>query len=152
MSNVFPYPQYMPTRNQGIGIVVLLVLAYVIYRVGLNRGWFKQKVDAADTKLPSGGSGLRAGWDPNPWVVLLKEQITKTSFGLTDEGRCNAYKEFYEKTSDDEFIDVCNTYKNKHKSTIKTDMSKTMRSGCTVFTTQWDEKVLERMDKLNVIA
>ena len=91
---------------------------------------------------------LPLSFDPTPMVVRLKEVH---GFMLDASPRCKAYKALME-LGDNEFIMVCNEYYRNGGDTLRSDIESTFQSGCSVFGTNWQSKVLKRMENLKVIG
>lgn len=101
--------------------------------------------DYPDTPLPPGQS-----IDTelvNVMVGRLKQVLSE--WLLDASSRCSAFEVYYN-MPDAEFIAVANAYKNAYSRTIRQDMARTWQSGCSIFFTQWDDRVLSRMNELNI--
>ena len=101
-----------------------------------------------DAPLPSGS-------ESNLDIIKISS-ISQQLYGVLSSRlidarqRCTAYERYYDKTSNAEFIAVHNKYKNDYGKTIREAMSETYQSGCSIFYTQWNDKVLLRMNSLNI--
>lgn len=142
-----------------LAVVALLLLALAIY------GWkairrlfgfgpvgedqvFKPVHWAPTPYLPDGGP-LRPDFKVDSVVAELKDVLETTLFDASP--RCRAYRRLMDLT-DNEFIAVLNSFYEKLGKTLRQAMNDTWQSGCTIIGTQWDEKVYDRMEQLNVIA
>lgn len=91
---------------------------------------------------------IPVGYDPTPMVVRLMEVHR---WLLDASPRCRAYKALMD-LGDNEFILVCNEYYRNGGRTLRSDMEATFQSGCSIFSTNWQDRVLKKMDDLGVIA
>lgn len=140
-------------------VAVLLLLAVLIY------GWKAIRRLFGFGKTAEGQVFNPVNWEPTPFipesppvedifdpdsmVSELKDVLESSLFDASP--RCRAYKRLVG-LSDNEFILVANTFYQKLGKTLRQAMNDTWQSGCTIFGTQWDERVYDRMEQLNVIG
>lgn len=86
----------------------------------------------------------------NPQIMAIVTQLRNgVTTWFAGSSRCEAYKKYYE-TNTNNFLLIWNLYKNQYGTTIREDMDATYESGCTIFGTQWDEKLYQRFDALGM--
>lgn len=84
------------------------------------------------------------------YVAELHDAVTATLF-FNQSTRCKAYKRYTNDLNDNEFIAVANAYYGEYSRTLRSDINKTFVNGCSVFSTNWEEAVIERMNKLGIV-
>lgn len=95
------------------------------------------------------GEPTPVGFDPMPIVTRLHEVLTAWMFSAGP--RCEALKKLYEQPPNS-FILVCNTYNDTYGKTLRSDLDGIFQSGCSVFSTNYYDKVIEKMDNLGVMG
>lgn len=144
----------------GYTVLTLLLLALLFYGFRAIRKLFSWGQDAEEDVFPDvkwkptpytpDGGALRPGFNPDSYVSELKDVLETSLFDASP--RCRAYRRLVEETNDNEFIEVLNTFYQRLKKTLRQAMNDTWQSGCTIFGTQWDERIYDRMESLNVVA
>ncbi|WP_282782238.1 hypothetical protein [Phaeodactylibacter xiamenensis] len=136
----------------GVSVVILVVLVVFVTSASkaIRRmfGFGEEQQDLPETPL-AGDQPIPLDFDPLPLTTRLYEVLN--SWLLDASPRCKAYKQMMELT-DNEFIMVCNAYYNNYGRSLRSDMDATLQSGCTVFWTQWNNRVRRRMDELKVVG
>lgn len=135
-----------------IAILIVFVLIIVYFSKWLRR-FFGFSNAAADfnweaTPYVESGGDVDAAFAIDSYVSDLVDVLGKWLFDGSP--RCQAYKRLME-LNDNEFIAVLNAYYAATGNTLRGDMNGTFQSGCTIFGTQWDDKVYKRMKRLNTI-
>lgn len=139
------YPGFVPTqyRSPWLGIAALLVIAFMVWRIGKARGWFGDP-PPPDTPLPPGAPS--AGFSPVPYATRLKQLLEAWS---ADGGpRCEEYKRLMQLT-DIEFVMVANEFAKRAGKSLQAAINATW-SSCSIFGTRYDTQVLNRLTELNV--
>lgn len=124
------------------GLLVGLGL-YSLYR-GFNVEKTSTGSNFPDVPIPPGSVD---SFKVNSIMLEIYGVLNTTLIDASD--RCKAY-ERYNELNNSEFITVHNNYKNNYGSTIKEDMSKTYQSGCSYFSTQFDDIIINRMNQLGI--
>ena len=102
--------------------------------------------DIPDTPLsPSAPAPI----DFNPVPLASRLRQVHQQWLLDASPRCEAYEKLIE-LNINEFIILTNYYKQQYNDTLRSDMESTFQSGCSVFATNWYEKVINRMDQIGV--
>lgn len=146
-------------RWAALAVIGLLLLAVAIYGWKAIQRLFGFGSDTEDRVfnpldyqptpyVPDGGP-IRPQFHPDSVVAELKDVLETALFDASP--RCRAYRRLLELT-DNEFILVINTFYEKLGKSLRQAMNDTWQSGCTLFGIQWDERVYDRMQQLNVIA
>jgi CTP:phosphocholine cytidylyltransferase-like protein len=96
------------------------------------------------------GLPISSDFSLESYLVELHDSVTATLI-FNQSIRCSAYKRFYNELNDNEFIAVCNAYYDVYGRTLKSDINNTIVNGCSVFGTNWEKRVIERINKLNIV-
>jgi len=125
--------------------VWILPVAFIGYKL-YKKVSTTDNITFPDTTVPG---GVVRNQIVNTMVSKLYE-VTEATLYLDGSDRCKAYEDYYKMANDSEFVTVANVFKKTYKKTLRQAMFNTNYSGCSYFSTQWDDKVTERMDKLNI--
>lgn len=134
-----------------IGVIVLIVIVFVAFATNIDKairnlfGGINDEVDHELTPLPPGT--VSPGFDPLSYVSRLREVLS--TWMVVSTSRCDVYKRLME-LGDREFVMVTNAYLEETERSLRADMDAAWRSGCSWFATQWDNRVRDRMDELQV--
>lgn len=136
----------------GVAVAILVILLVFISSAAkaIKRlfGFDDDTPPYQDTPMIS-GAPLPIGFDATPMVTRLKEVHGWTLDSGKDSPRCKAYKALMD-LGVNEFIMVCNEYYKNGGNTLRSDIESTFHNGCGAFSTNWQKKVLKRMDELKV--
>jgi len=133
-----------------IGVIVLIVLVVASFSTNINR-FFRRifgnsTIPAPDpTPLPEGE--FSPDFDALYYVSRLRQVLSETL--LDASPRCDAYRELIQ-LNDAEFVHVTNEYLEIIGRSLRADMENTWQSGCSIFSVQWDNRVIRRMDELKI--
>lgn len=135
-----------------IGVLLVMVIAFVAFAKNINRavkrlfGNLDEGPDVQNTPVPPISVGPE--FDADYFVTRLWE-VTSANYYLDGGARCDAYAELMS-TNDAEFVIVCNEFWRQSKRSLRSAMDGTWYNGCSIFKTQWDKKIYNRMRELNV--
>ncbi|MEO0625477.1 MAG: hypothetical protein AAFY91_00710 [Bacteroidota bacterium] len=133
-----------------IAAIVLIIVFVASFTTNIDKmfkRWFggDTDVDHDPTPLPPGQT--EPGFDSNFHVSRLRQVLLTTMYDASP--RCDAYEGIMT-LNDREFVLVLNEFLNQTGQSLRAAMDNTWYSGCSVFSTQWDHRVYDRMDQLNV--
>lgn len=142
--------------NQGFIIVFLLLIAIiVIIKTGGNisdglsnlwRKWFG--ATGAPERPKPDNNNIPVGWSPDAIVAELWAALD--GWGIDGQTKCEAARKLYE-LNDDQFKAAVNKFESLHYTeeypTLKAKMQGEW-STCSVFSTDWFDKVYQKMARL----
>lgn len=138
-----------------IAVALIIVIAILVYAVKAIRNFFgfkeeeETRVVFSNTPYVDGGGSIDASFPIESHVSELHNVLGEWLIDASP--RCAAYERLMD-LSDNEFIAVLNAYYDTYGETVRSKMNATIQSGCSFFGKQWDDRVQERMDRLNVNA
>ncbi len=139
-----------------IGIVIGVVLILVFLKKGIQsiKNLFnfdtREENPTYDPNEYIEGVPFSENFNLDGIVAELHDTVTATLVVFRQDTRCTAYEK-YMSLNHNEFIAVANAYYNLYNRTLRSDINKTFVSGCSFFGTNWEEKVLLRMDDLGIV-
>lgn len=133
-------------------VVAIIVIAAMIYATRAIKGFFgleeTKKVVFEDTPFLE-DVPISADFEPASFVAELHDAI-ETNRVFSANVRCEAYQRYYETLNDNEFIAVANAYQSTYEHTLRSAINNTLNSGCSIFSTAWEDMVMNRMNKLHI--
>jgi hypothetical protein len=132
-------------------VSLLLIALFVVYKLGRKSS---KAIEYGDTQLPEGGEvvGAPQGWTPD--AAVSEFNSTMSDWNVTGD-RCGLMEKMYNEYSDQQLILIANAFKNTLGETLReriNSRSFICQNGINWlwFGTAWDEKLVERLDRLGI--
>ena len=137
-----------------IAIFIILALALLVYGIKSIRRFFgfednSREVTFSFTPYVDTGGNVTEDFPVESYLSELHNVLD--TWLLDASPRCKAYKRLMD-LNDNQFITVLNGFYDTYGESLRSRMNSTWQSGCSVFSKQWDDQVLERMARLNINA
>lgn len=139
-------------KEYGNRIILFLVIVAVIAIFFLVRHIIKVVNLPADTKLkPELDKDDMLSIDEWDYAALLAQviEVLDASYWLDSSPRCDTYEKLA-KLEDNQLITIANAYKKSKNKTLRNAMGETWVNGCSVFYTDWEKILLDRMTTLGI--
>ncbi|MDD5551409.1 MAG: hypothetical protein PHS34_09130 [Candidatus Omnitrophica bacterium] len=130
-------------------IVAGIALILIIYFYGKRKG----KSTPIKIKLPGGTSDIPTGWNPNPLIEDLHDVLDSTTFSpVAWNKREEVFSELLNLATDSMFVFINNEYNKRYQGEMTRSLKEQIRrEGMLGFWAGLKDKLIERMDKLNIV-